>query len=121
MAVSLQWCARIIVLCWALFWTWFGLASGLGEGLDPLGVIVHTAVPGGLFLVVLAVAWRWEGAGGVLLLVLAAAISVTYPMLFRARPLGVVLGAVSMLAAPPLAAGVLFLLHRRHRKTAPVH
>ena len=43
--------ARMVGGLWVLFWAWFGLASGLGEGMDLPGVLVHATVPGLAFVV----------------------------------------------------------------------
>ncbi|MFN0169596.1 MAG: hypothetical protein ACKV22_24505, partial [Bryobacteraceae bacterium] len=55
--------ARAISSLWALFWLWFGLASGIAEGMTPGGILVHTAVPGLIFALLTAFAWRKERAG----------------------------------------------------------
>jgi hypothetical protein len=41
MSKTVVYLARIIALIWAGWWTLFGLLSGLGEGLDVIGVIRH--------------------------------------------------------------------------------
>lgn len=42
----LRFAARIIALLWAGWWTFSGLASGIGEGLDISGILIHTTTPG---------------------------------------------------------------------------
>jgi hypothetical protein len=107
--------ARAILLLWAAFWVWFGLASGLSERLSPLGVAVHVAAPGLVFAVITAVAWRWERAAAWLLLAVAAGILYTYNELMGHRGPAFVLQVGSILAGPPLLAGLLFYLSWRSR------
>ncbi len=63
-----RWTIRIaaaLVLLIGLFWTWFALAC---EWPDPLGMLMHTLIPG-LPLVALGLAcWRWPLAGAILVL-----------------------------------------------------
>ncbi len=59
--------AKILALAWAVFWSGFGLLSGIGEGGGFVAILVHTAFPGLAFLTAAAIAWRWERAGGLLL------------------------------------------------------
>ena len=61
--------ARILSLAWGGWWTFFGLASGVGEKLRPAGVLVHATAPGLIFLASAILAWRWPVPGGVLLIV----------------------------------------------------
>ena len=56
-----------LALAWAGFWTFFGIASGMAEGLSPLGILVHGSFPGLLFLVSALIAWRRAPAGSWLL------------------------------------------------------
>ncbi len=98
--------ALALALGWAGFWTWFGLASGIGERLTPLGVLIHALVPGGLFLASVAVAWRWGKPGAYLLLLEGLLIAIVYPLLFPARFLPFVLPTMAL---PPLVAGILLL------------
>lgn len=125
--VASQWVmysARTLGLIWVAFWIWFGLGSGIVEGLKPGGVplplplpwyvLVHTAVPGLIFLVLFLIAWRWELIGGVLLVAVGAVVAVAYPLMFAERlPLAMIIPTEVSLAGPPLVAGVLFLIHAR--------
>jgi hypothetical protein len=47
-----------IVLLAGLFWTWFGIASGIAEGGGILGTFMHTLMPG--------LVLTWRGAGRLL-------------------------------------------------------
>ena len=114
MAKTVIYLARIVALIWAGWWTLFGLLSGIGEGLDVLGVIMHLTVPGLIFLAAALVAWRWEVAGGILLVVEGVLALFYFP--FAREPFGLL-----TLALPPVIAGVLFLiagLTNRHHPNA---
>jgi hypothetical protein len=105
----LRYGARTLSLLWAGFWIWFGAASGMGEHLTPAGVFMH-ALPGFVFLLLATVAWRWERAGGWLLAISAVLIAGLYLYFFRNRlTLPIRLVTASMLALPPLAAGLSYL------------
>lgn len=109
--------ARALSLLWAGFWLWFGIASGIGEGLTPFGVFMHT-VPGIVCLIPALIAWKWERPGSWVLVLFAVLIAVLYLYLFRHRlTLPVRLLTAALLSLPPLAAGLLYLwhLHRIHR------
>jgi len=99
-----------LAVCWAAWWTFFGLASGLGEGGGISATLLHTAVPGGLFAALCLVAWRYERAGGVLL-VLAGILSA---VAFRVRLTQEAWFLLLTLVLPPVVAGVLLLI-----KTGP--
>ncbi len=64
---GMRWVARGLAVVWAGGWTLFGILAGLGEGGDAAAVAGHLAVPGLLFVAAAAIAWRWELAGGALL------------------------------------------------------
>ncbi len=106
--------ARALAALWAGFWIWFGLASGIGEGLTPLGVLIHTATPGLLFGLLLALVWRFGRAGGPLLLITAVLVAAAYPLLTHGWPrfYGFIL---LTMALPPLIAGALLAWYHRHR------
>ena len=102
--------ARIIALVWAGWWVFFGLASGIGEGLDPIGVVIHTAVPGLIFLVLAIIAWLRQDIGGALLVLAGLVIMVIYPLMARGSlSISTILVAMALLALPPLIAGGLCL------------
>ncbi len=103
--------ARLIAGVWAFFWTWFGMASGLAEGMSIPGTLVHMA-PGLLFTAVVWLAFRHPTAGGLALLLGAFLIFIYYPLMASHMAASVVATTVLMLGAPPLIAGLLFLLHR---------
>jgi hypothetical protein len=100
---AMRYMARAIALVWAGWWTVFGLLAGIGEGGGLEGIFLHTLMPGLIFLGVALLAWRWERAGGALLVLTGL---VTLPIFGYAQtPQGFVL-----LALPPLLAGLLYLL-----------
>lgn len=111
-----EWIARILACVCAGFWMWFGLASGLAEGLSPAGVLIHLSVPGLFFALLVFAASRWEAAGGVALTVAGAVIAVLYPRLFPHFRLPVYVLTILTMALPPFLAGILFLLHWRARR-----
>jgi hypothetical protein len=55
------------------------------------------------------VAWRWEGIGGALLVLVGIAVLVAYPLLGRRMPPATILSVLATLALPPLVAGILLL------------
>ena len=104
--------AHAILILWAGFWTWFGLASGIGEGLDPLGILMHTALPGLLFIAITLLAWRWERVGGPALVVVGLAVALIYALSVGGwRPFYPFILATMVL--PPVVAGFLLWRHTR--------
>jgi hypothetical protein len=100
----IRYTARALALIWAGWWTLFGLLAGIGEGYGPEGVLLHMAIPGLLFLLAAAVAWRWELIGALMLGFEGALTLLVFP--FARTPVGFL-----MLALPPLLAGGLFFAH----------
>ena len=65
----LRWIARVMLICIAAFWVWFGIADGLHDAQSAglMGFIMM--LPAALItLAVLLVVWRWELLGAYLLL-----------------------------------------------------
>lgn len=109
-----RWTARFIAVGWALFWVWFGLASGIGEGLEPLGVLLHATFPGLIFLLFALLIWRWEWLGGAMLVLSGIVVAIAYPMTFGVRfPVATVVFVLLTMALPPFIAGVLALINWR--------
>lgn len=110
-----RWAARLIALAWAGWWIFFGLASGIGEGLDWEGVLIHTAVPGLVFLVLaLLPLWR-EGVGGALLILTGLLVAVWYPVMVYGRfPLSTIIFVLLLMALPPFLTGGMCLFCWRH-------
>lgn len=104
--------ARALALLWAGFWIFFAVGSSIVEP-PPAGMVPRIAATGLLFLMLAVLPWRWEAAGGVLLVLTGVFFAVTYPMAYSHLPFATRLMTAVTLAGPPLAAGVVFLLHRR--------
>jgi hypothetical protein len=102
--------ALILASAWAVFWTWFGLASGISEGLDAIGVIIHTSLPGLVFLGTAALAWRRGRVGGIILVLEGIVTAIGYPLMVGGRfPFETVLFVLCTMALPPLILGVLLV------------
>jgi hypothetical protein len=105
--------ARAVALLWAAFWLCFFIAESLFTGTR-----LHEAIPwlvlGLVFLVVALIPWRWEVAGGYLLVGAALAVGIAYAI-FAPRHLAgnIKLHTAILFSIPPLLAGFLFLTHRR--------
>ena len=90
----------------------------------PAQVIVVGSAVLLLFAILALLPWRWEAAGGLLLVVMGLLIGATYAIASVAivrrdgsrRPLAVRAITTVVFTEPPLVAGVLFLLHRRSVK-----
>ncbi|MDP3047795.1 MAG: hypothetical protein Q8O07_10000 [Chloroflexota bacterium] len=93
--------ARILALAWAVFWSAFGLLSGIGEGGGPQAVLVHALIPGLIFLAAAVIAWRWDLVGGLLLALAGLATLFMYPFATTA-------GGFLVLPLPGIVAGALF-------------
>lgn len=106
--------ARTILVLWAAFWIWFGVASALSEGLPTAGIVAHAALPGLLFAAIALLAWRSERAAGILLLAIAGMILLAYDSMMGQNGLLFVLEVGSILAGPPALAGLLFLMAYHH-------
>ena len=101
--------ARGLALLWAGWWTFFGLASGIGEKAGLLGVLIHTTVPGLIFLITVLIAWRWEPVGGILL-ILEGLWAIFF---FKQRSLAAFFFMLGTITLPPLSAGFLLLISWR--------
>jgi hypothetical protein len=104
--------ALVLMIIAIVFWLWFGIGSAYVENAGLSNWLIHTLVPGGIFILSTLVAWRWDGIGGVLL-VLEGLVALGF--ILRAFAWGsftnsnLVLMCVT-LGLPPLAAGILFLV-----------
>jgi hypothetical protein len=111
--------ARVLSLLWAAFWVWFGVASGIGEGLTAAGTLMHTAAPGLIFLGSALLAWRVELVGGIGLIAEGLLVCVAYPVMASGRfPPQTIFFVLLTMGAPPLIAGLLFLLGWRRSRRA---
>jgi hypothetical protein len=117
--------ARALALLWAGFWIFFFVGSVMVGPAYPRVIVVGSLVLL-LFAILALVPWRWEAAGGLLLVVVSLLIGATYVIasasFFRRNdgsrlPLAVRVITTVVFAAPPLMAGILFLLHHRIAST----
>jgi hypothetical protein len=107
---GLYWTPRIISLLFAVFVSMLAL-DVLGHGLtfwSTIAALLMHLLPAAFILVTLAVAWRWEGVGGIAYL----ASGLVYLLWFGARGPWT---ARIVMAGPPLVIGLLFLVDWRHR------
>src|SRR5262249_44668508 len=94
--------ARAVIALWAGYWTFFCIASAIGEREGWLGALMHQ-VPAVVMVASAVLAWRWPRPAGALLLAEG---------LFVASGLWVHPTALlfAMLGLPPIVAGILFLI-----------
>lgn len=112
MKLRLKLLARALALSWAGFWLFFFLAESAAWHAPVRVALLWAGV--GLLLVCLAlVPGRWEMTGGLLLVVVALSAGVAYAI-WPPPQLPVVSRVLTtvVFSGPPLAAGILFLMHR---------
>jgi hypothetical protein len=103
---TLYWIPRILTILAILFMTMFSFDVFGGNesfGIKLLGFLVHN-IPVLILAGILAIAWRWEVAGGALF-ILASVCGAVFFHSFSGNP------ASLIVLAPFLLAGLLFLLH----------
>ncbi|HXL04730.1 MAG TPA: hypothetical protein PLH34_08015 [Bacillota bacterium] len=101
--------AGILSLLWGGWWTFFGLASGISEGIGILGTLMHALVPGLIFLATALTARKRNFVGGIFL-VLEGVLALWFFGYLSDRlftPLG--LQMVLFLGLPGVASGLLFI------------
>jgi hypothetical protein len=96
-----------------VFWLWFGIGSAYVEKAGPVNWLMHVLVPGGIFTLSTLVAWRWTGIGGMLLVLegVAALGFIVRAFLQGSFNTSTLILMCLTLGFPPLAAGILFLIH----------
>jgi len=117
-----KWLRRIgliIGLLVAVWWVSFGIVLGIDVGLDFLETLLHTALPGLIVLVSIAIARKWEPVGGVLLIVEGLIVSIAYSVIFGHCPQMNVVLVIFTMSLPLLASGVLFILSWRESRKPP--
>ena len=104
---------RALAISWAGFWMFFFVAESL-VWRTPAGAMLPWVGIGLLFVFLALVPWRWERAGGLLLTLVGLLAGAAYAIWSPSRlpAIGRVLTTV-LFGGPPLAAGILFLIHRR--------
>jgi hypothetical protein len=103
--------AWVLIALVAAFWTWFGIASAVGEQLGPFDALLHVLVPGGTFAIMGVLARRWRTPGAVALIAVGAFVAIAYPVIYlEFFPASTVALVVATMAVPPLVAGILLLV-----------
>jgi hypothetical protein len=106
-----------LILLWAGFWIFFAVASLLTEPFSrtalfnviSFSVILSTSI---------AIVWRWETIGGIVLVLESLFIFIAYPIRFNYMPLSTVLFVLVTMALPPLITGSLSLVNRYMSNTS---
>ena len=113
MKLPLALLARALALSWAGFWIFFFIAESAWWH-TPVRVALPWVGVGLLFVLLALVPWRWERTGGLLLIVVGLSAGVAYTIWSPPRlPVASRVLTTIVFSAPPLAAGILFLMHRR--------
>jgi hypothetical protein len=103
--------ARALALLWAGFWIWFFVAEGWAWHSPWRGMVFWAAV-GLAFGILALLPWKWQTAGGVLLVVAGLLIAVVYATWAMPRlPFTIRAMTTVVFGGPPLVAGILFLIH----------
>ena len=107
----LRYAGRILALVWAVGWTIYGLVTGISQGEFPFEAFMHVAVPGLIFLIGSLIAWFWEWVGGVLI-IFASLVAILWYANFAPEWIspGAYVTVMLLLAAPPVAAVVCFMV-----------
>jgi len=102
--------AWLILIIWGGFWVFFNVASGIAElgELGPMALIMHLIMPVAI-IVLLWICWRYEIAGGILLLA-AAVFAFYFFNVHRADDYAMALTLFVTLVLPVVLAGLLILL-----------
>jgi len=111
---AIEYIARGLALLWAAFWTFFFIAESLAWHTAVGRTMIWSCI--GLVFVLLALAaWRWEVAGG-LLLVIAGLLAMVAYLIWGPTdlPVSTRINATVLFGLPPTLAGALFMIHH-HR------
>lgn len=114
MASMLRVTARTLAGVWALFWFLYGLPF---QGITVGHTLVPPMLPGLCFLALFLIAWKWEFAGGSLMILVALNFAVYYPLYLHGTDPSSVTLATLGLTLPPLIAGLMFLCAWGDRRT----
>lgn len=100
--------ALLLAALWAGWWVFFGLSSALAEEIGVGAVLLHTTIPGVVFLLCVWVAWRWPRPGSRLLQGVGLLVVIFYPILAAGSiPIAGILFVLLTMALPPLIAGLV--------------
>jgi predicted anti-sigma-YlaC factor YlaD len=104
--------ALVLMIIAIVFWLWFGIGSAYVEKMGPSNRLMHSVVPGGIFILSTLVALRWDGIGGVLLVLegLVALGFIVRAFLWGSFTASTLVLMCLTLGLPPLVAGILFLI-----------
>jgi len=105
--------ARALALLWAGFWMCFFVVESW-RWHTAVGPALFWVAAGLLFILLALIPWRWELLGAFLLVVVGFSVGVAYTIWSppHLSALSRVLTTL-FLGGPPIAAGILFLMHRR--------
>ncbi len=108
--------AKVLLFAWALFWLWFGFASGIAEQLDFMGIIIHSMMPGGVFLIIVLISLMKERIRIPVLFLTGIFISVAYPLTFGKGHLNWIIFVLPVMALPPLVSAFLLVYCKKRIK-----
>ena len=117
----IRWIPRILCILSILFISMFALDSFSPERTlwqNIMAFLIHL-IPSFILLAVLITAWKWEKAGGIIMLIIGLAFSifVFYINFKRTHSVPATLVTTLILGAPFIIAGVLFIIsHNRKKK-----
>lgn len=110
--VLLRWIARVILVLWALFWLIFNVGSGIEEiGRYGVGAMYGHFGVAAITLLLVLIAWFFEGVGGILLIVLGLGVSYFY-VIPGGRFSRYAADVLPTLVLPMLVAGVLLVVNQ---------
>jgi len=103
----------VLALSWAGFRMVFFIAESVAWH-TPVSMALPWIGAGLLFVFMAVVPWRWQMTGGLLLMIIGSSGGVAYSIWSPPQlPLVSRVLTTVVFSAPPLAAGILFLMHRR--------
>jgi len=104
--------ARGLALLWAGFWLFFFVTESLAWH-TPVTIMAFWAGAGIVFVILALLPWRWELAGGILLVTAGLCAGIAYAIKAPQGLSGAVLAMTAIIfGLPPVVAGVVLLVHR---------
>ena len=121
--IMLHWTPRILVILAVLFISMFALDSfspGNTFWQNAAAFLMHL-IPSFILLGILAVVWKWERVGGIVLTIVGAAFSIGIFILNFHRNHSVLMSLwiVFLICMPFVVAGVLFIISDLRKKKDP--